>query len=430
MKKRIVSIISILAIVGLLSVIATALDQRSDTEKVNRLQANVEQTKVKVQLPEGRRLKALEEDAKVLAIKKKQALALAAAQADTFYVEDFETDNGWQATSSWGQRVGPVVGGLLDEDHSDWELVTDNSNSPVTSWHETGATMIQTDMLLSPPITLPTEVTVGGVTSVLKAVNMCVSLDWDNIDAAEQFRVYAGKTESLWTLDASDPSPGSGGNAWVLEVPTAGKYVEFIRQFLTTGEIDLTSATAPVTLSFYVKSISETEFDYNKVDVSTDNFKSFLTVFSHADGPASGGGAGIAAWTLITANLDAFIGSSIRIRFSQNGDFGFVEPGNIYAVDDVSVDDAVGNLFLDDGGDTATALTASGFVPGNQVLILGGPGANPTPNWSTIDLTQFGVNILDGGDGDVEPGDEIQIGIVFIAGANPPGRGFISTILN
>ena len=422
MKKRILIVSGIVTIVAYLVFAAFAVDKRVDETKIRKIvQSKVikDGEKHKRQLPASKLQRpVLEESVQAVVEEKKSKISTAASQpVQIIFDDDFETDQGWQATASYGFQFAPG-GGRLDEDHSDWELVTDNFNSPTTSWHESGVTLLRTDMLLSPVIHLPTEVTIGGVSSELTGVNLLFAIDWDAIDPLDHFRVYAGRTESLWTFDTSDP--GSGSSSWVLEVPTAGPYVEFIRQFLTTPEIAITD---PTTVSFLYKSISEPEFDYNKVDISADDFKSYTTVFSHAGGVGTGG---VATWTAVTVDIPAeFEGSTIKIRFSQNGEFLDVEPGNIFALDSISVDNATGNLFFDDGGESGTSdMIASGFVPGNQLLILVG-STNPTPNWVELDLgAAFGTNLLDGTDGELSPGDDMQIGFVFVTfNGVPPGRG-------
>lgn len=420
MKKRILIVSGIVTIVALLVFAAFAVDKRLDETKIGKIVQSkvIKDGEKHKRLLQDRKLRRsiLEESVQAVVEKKKSKISAAAAPVKIIFDDDFETDQGWQATASYGFQFAPG-GGRLDEDHSDWELVTDNFNSPTTSWHESGVTLLQTDMLLSPVIHLPTEVTIGGTTSELRGANLKMAIDWDVADPNnDQFRIYAGRTESLWTFGTSDP--GNGSSSWVLEVPTSGPYGEFLRQFLTTPEMAI---TGPTTLSFLYKSISDPRFDFNKVDISADNFKSFTTVFSHTGAVGTGG---VKSWTAVTVDIPSeFEGSTIRIRFSHNGDFIFVEPGNILALDDISVDDTSGNLFFDDGGDTATGMMASGFVPGNQLIIFSGD-ANPTPNWVEVDLGTFGVDLLDGTDGELAPGDDIQIGFVFLTvNGVAPGRG-------
>ncbi|MHC4676789.1 MAG: hypothetical protein ACYTBZ_30255, partial [Planctomycetota bacterium] len=174
-------------------------------------------------------------------------------------------------------------------------------------------------------------------------------------------------------------------------------------------------------MDFQYKSISEEDFDYNKVDVSTDNFETYLTVFSTEGGVGTGG---TPTWTSVpTVSLDAFIGSTIKIRFGYCGDYGFTEPNSMFALDAIDVSDAGGTLFSDDGGDTPTTMTTVGFNPGsNLTAITSTP--NPTPNWVTQDV---GVNLLDGAAGTISPGDSIRIGLMFghngSTGGSAPGRG-------
>ncbi len=406
MSKRVLSLLTAGLVIFLIAIVGLAVGKKSGSDNLAKIEAN------KSKLPAERLARALNDEVNATIPAPSTSKR---SQGEIFFFDDFEGGvENWQATGTWGHQAGPG-GGFLDEDSSDWELATDNFLSATTSWHNTGKTFIQTDMILSPPITVPTEVTVNGVTSPLKLTNLTVNIDWDNVDPANDlFFIYVGKDEALWVQDGSDP--GAGASSWVCVIPETGPAVEFARQFLTTPEIDLTAATGPVTLTFLYKSISEPEFDYNKVDVSTDNFVSYKTVFSHAGGIGTGA---VETWTMATVDLSAYVGSVIKLRFSHNGDFGFVEPNNIFALDDIDVSDASGSLFSDDGGDTPSSMTAAGFLPGNPLLATLGPGPLPTPTW----LTLSGFDVLLGSDGAVQPGDDIRIGLVFVSGTVAPGRG-------
>ena len=338
------------------------------------------------------------------------------------FTDDFEGKHpNWWATGTWGstfQDTNDDGLGHAVEDHSDWDLATDNFSSSGRSWHESGATLIQTDMLLSPVFALPTEVMMGQQTSPLTAVNLSFSLDWDAADPGDQLRVYAGRTETLWQMESSDP--GAGRRSWRCAVPERPPYTEFIRQFLTTPEIDLTGATSPVTLSFLYQSITEPDFDYNNVEVSTDNFVSYRTVASFQGSFDSGGQT---KWARHRVDLSAFIGAKVRIRFSHNGDFTFVEPGTVFALDEIKVADRRAVLFHDDGGESgASEMVATGFVPGNQLAIFSGK-ANPLPFWIHVDLAEYGINLLDGTDHLTAPGDSMRVGFVFVSSGIAPGRG-------
>ena len=410
MIQRVLSFIGMLSIFGLIVATAFAVDKKANNSTGKRIDIS------KIRVPSDMQRKLLVplklDDAVII-----QSGTSEAILQDTIFTDDFEGGQPqWQATGSWGSTA--QGGGLADEDHSDWGLDMTNFNSPTTSWHESGVSLLSTDLLLSPIIALPTTVTGG---EPLARARLELAMDYDQVDGTHLgVYVYAGTPEELWAFDTGDP--GTGASSWLCPVPAMSPYDEFIRQFVTTPDIDLTSATAPATLDFQYKSIAEPDFDYNKVDVSTDNFETYLTVFSTHGGVGTGG---TPTWTSAsTISLDAFIGSTIKIRFGTHGDYGFVEPGAIFALDAIDVSDAGGTLFSDDGGDTPTTMTTVGFNPGNNLTaLLGTP--QPTPNWMTIDA---GVNLLDGAGGTIAPGDSIRIGFMFASdggavGGSAPGRG-------
>src|SRR5262245_8414914 len=189
------------------------------------------------------------------------------AAQDVLFSDNFEGGNAtWEAAASWGNRTAPG-GGRLNENKSDWEYVSNNSSSPTHSWHETGVTSLDTDLLISPSFQLPEVLSDG---APLSRVTMSFAADWDAL-AISQIRVLFGTDEVLWGFDSTDP--GTGSSSWVVSSPETPPYDQFIRQTLWTPEINLVGAATPVTLSFQYKSISEPEFDYNKVDVftNTDN---------------------------------------------------------------------------------------------------------------------------------------------------------------
>ena len=365
------------------------------------------------------------------AISKKSNAVKSSARQDVIFADDFEGGKPrWQPGATWGIRA--TTNGNADEDRSDWELVTNNSHSPTRSWHETNVTSLSTDMLMSPAFTLPTTITGG---APLARVNMDFWVDWDAIvPASNRVYVFFGLDSALWAVDTSDP--GAGAKSWVAHNSGTPPFDVFSRQFLTTPEINLTSAQAPITLSFLYKSISEQEFDYNKVDIFTadDNFASYRSVASF-DGPAGSAGGGTATWTSHSVNLDAYAGKVIKIRFSENGDFGFVEPNAIFALDEITVAGAGGQIFKDDGGDTPSNMAAEGFAPGNPVQAFSGV-SNPAPNW--INVAVPGNLLLTGGSGTLAPGDRTRIGILFAyhpfntppPTPPPPGRGLYIDDIN
>jgi hypothetical protein len=346
-----------------------------------------------------------------------------ASRQDVVFFDDFEGGQGrWQSGATWGIRTTPE--GPVDEDRSDWELAINNFHSTATSWHETNVTSLNTDMLMSPGMFIPAQIEGG---QPLDRLSLDFWLDWDAVLPTSRLYVFFGLDTSLWAFDANDP--GAGTSSWAAHNPRVPPFDVFSRQFLTTPEIDLTSAQTPITLSFLYKSISKPEFDYNKVDVFTsdDDFVSYRTVASF-DGLHGSARGGTATWTSHSVSLNAYAGKVIKIRFSANGDYLTAQTGAIFALDNILVRDAISIFFNDDGGESGeSSMVAEGFAPGNAVA--SGVGiANPTPNWINVQVP--GNLLLTGGDGTLAVGDRVRIGIMFAydltgetSTAPPPGRG-------
>ncbi len=339
---------------------------------------------------------------------------LSARRTNVLFFDDFESEpNSWQVTAGWGSA--PQGPGFANAGKSDWRYESGNASSASHSWHETEAASIQTDMLLSPVIVLPKYVNDVGRDRPLRHVALNFALDWDAPDPEAQLRVYAGRAETLWRFDKLEP--GSGLSAWRCAIPDTGHYTEFVRQFLITPEIDLTAAQEPLRVSFQYQSLTEAGFDFNTVEVSSDDFASYRTLISF-------NGETALTWKTYSLNLAAFIGAKIKIRFCHNGDFSIVTPGTMFALDEIKVTSGSTVFFYDDGGENGqTQMTRAGFVPGNQLAILQGQ-AQPAPQWNMIDLEAFGVDILSGSNGLVAPGDSIRLGFVYVASKSTmPRRG-------
>ncbi|NUO81165.1 T9SS type A sorting domain-containing protein [candidate division KSB1 bacterium] len=340
------------------------------------------------------------------------------AAADVIFNDDIEGGKGpWQAGAIWGIRA--TAGGYLDEDRSDWEPSTTNSHSATHSWHETGATPSSTDLLMSPAFTIPTTVTGG---APLARMSLDFWIDWDAANAANRVYIHLGKDEALWAVETTDP--GAGTKSWAVHNPGVPPYDVFSRQYLTTPSIDLTGVAAPISLSFLYKSISEPEFDFNKVDVFTadDNYVSYRSVASF-DGPDGSAGGGTAAWKSHTVSLDAYAGKVIKLRFSENGDYGFVQAGDIFALDDITVTGPGGVVFKDDGGETsASTLAAEGFAAGAPIATYQGV-ANPNPAW--INVAVPGNVLVTGASGTLVPGDNARLAVIFAY--DPAGTGAAHT---
>jgi len=335
------------------------------------------------------------------------------AAVPVIFHDDFEGGaTAWQVSAGWGST--PQEDGFANAGKSDWQLITGNANSGSRSWRESEAAAIQTDMLLSPVIRLPEILAETG--GRLRHVTLGFALDWDAPDPEAQLRIYAGRAETLWAFDSHNP--GAGRSAWRCAIPDTGHYTEFVRQFLITPEIDLTRVAEPVRLSFIYQSFTEANFDYNTVEISSDNFAGYRTLVAFTGGEAG------ATWKSYSVNLAAFIGTKVRIRFTHSGDFSIVAPGTVFALDEIKVTAGGTTLFSDNGGETGeTRMVRAGFAPGNQLAVLQGI-PNPTPAWATIDPGWLGIDLLAGSNGLVAPGDSIRLGLLYVASKTSlPRRG-------
>jgi len=406
MFNRILSFIGMLSILGFIVATAVAVDKKANDSTAKRVVIS------KAQSPADLQRKPLQKrlvDDEVAMQDIKSIKHTAVGQVDTIFMDDFEGGPPhWQALGVYGNT--PQGNGFACVDHSDWGLDTTNFNSTTTSWHESGVSLIQEDYLISPVIQLPTTVTGG---EPLASVGLKFAMDWD-ARSGDLIVILAGFTEVLWAFDTADP--GTGTSSWICPIPSDPLYSRNVQQFLTTPNIDLTSATPPLTLGFQYKSITEPNYDYNFVDVSTDNFETYLSVACFEGGIGTGG---VTAWTTVSFNLDVYAGSVIKIRFTFIADRSNIEPGTIFALDSIDLSDAGGTIFSDDGGNTPTSMEATGLVAGRNLHFTGG-SANPNPNWQIFDA---GVDLLDGSDGAVSPGDSIRIAIAFDSNGTPPGRG-------
>jgi len=345
-----------------------------------------------------------------------------AAQPPILFEDHFEGNlPTWISDASWNHVETPI--GRAFQDSSGWKLDSTNASSPTHSWHNTVALNQELDFLISPVIQLPESVVVGGVPSILKGAKLSMMIDYDDPDADDFFSPMAGLATTWWHFDNTEP--GAGSSSWRIDIPETGD-ADHHRQWLMTPPIDLRApgVTAPVTLTFLHKYLSETDFDYYAVDVSTDDFRSYTNLLVFDGGPVSSGGTvpGQPAWDDTTADLSAFIGQVIRIRFSSKGDYGFTEPHAHWALDNITVAHAGGTLFFDDGGETGTSqMTKGGFLPGAILANYQVLTPHPTPSWIAFEWPK---NVFDGFNGQIGPGDSIRIGFRWNSdGDAVAGRG-------
>lgn len=341
----------------------------------------------------------------------------AAQELPVLFEDDFENmEVHWIPDASWN-HVDEGNGRAFQPETS-WRYVDTNSHSPTHSWNAIEDLDQELDFLFSPVISLPDEVEVAGKVSPLKGLKISHWLDVDTPDGGEDpkehWQYYVGPAEVWWQL--TDQIVGAGASAYYLDV-TSGSSDLHWRQWLVTPEIDLTSATGTVNLTFMHLYQNEKEFDYYAVDISTDDFISYTNLGHWGEAGESGG------WLNETFDISAWVGQKVKIRFSSKGDYGTAEGG--WVVDEVKVTDDTGDLFYDDGGEDGTMkMTAEGWTSGlagsyGYFHTLYSDVAQPTPNW--IELEPFEV---EGFNTNYGPGSDIRMAIQWFSdGGDPQGRG-------
>ncbi len=344
-----------------------------------------------------------------------------AAEEPILWQDTFEGEQPhWIPDATWNHVEG-TAGGRAYQPKTSWKLVDTNSSSATHSWNATENLDQELDFLVSPVITLPTEVTTGEKTSPLKGLKIGHMIDVDTPDGGtdatnENWRYFIGPAESWWTL--SGAMVGAGASAHYLD-PTHGSTDLHWRQWLVSPEIDLSGVAAPIALTFTHNYKNEKEFDYYAVDVSTDDFVTYTSLAHWGELGASG--------AFVNENLDlsGFAGQKIKIRFASKGDYGTAE--GFWAVDEIKVTGPGGDLFYDDGGEAGTTnMVAEGWTsaPGGDAGYgyfhsLCSTAAVPTPSWSELpifDVPNFNTNY--------GAGSDVRLAVSWLSdGDDPQGRG-------
>ena len=124
-----------------------------------------------------------------------------------------------------------------------------------------------------------------------------------------------GTSDDLW--HQTETNANTPTHSWWAGVVGQGNYDtgSRISTALVSPTIDLTSATAPITLDFFENYNTESGFDRCGVDVSSDGGATwtFLRGSAGSGGSAPSGTSG--GWIQTTLSLDAFEGDQIQIRF-------------------------------------------------------------------------------------------------------------------
>lgn len=145
--------------------------------------------------------------------------------------------------------------------------------------------------------------------------------------------ILDGASDDLW--HRSESAANSPVTSWWCADEIAGNYNtgNRIKTALISPAIDLTSAVAPVTLSFYETYNTEEGWDFCMVDVSIDGGLTWQTVRDGLSGNSGG-------WLESAVDLSTFAGETVQFRyhFDSTDDFSNDFPG--WRVDDVRVSDS------------------------------------------------------------------------------------------
>lgn len=180
-----------------------------------------------------------------------------------------------------------------------------------------------------------------------------------------------------------------------------------------TPPIDLTTASDPK-LTFRVWIHTEgSSFDGTNVKISSDGGATFAVLdtvtppyeLTVASEPAWGGDLSAQGWFPVVADLSAFVGEQVIVRFSFRSDSSIVKDGVF--IDDVAVvEGSAIPLELADAAELPSALSG---VPYNQLMQKLGGSGNST--WSIVDGTNHdwlaidtATGVLSGTPGDAELG--------------------------
>jgi hypothetical protein len=275
-------------------------------------------------------------------------------EVELFY-EDFENNTeGWFTDGGWNNNAGTDS---VNVEISHWMLSDAKSNSPTHSMWIDDNFDVSRDALISPPFVLPEMI--NGDPLVAAKLSYMINIDNPGYLTqgtnflADFYHVMVGKEATLFHRSGVDPYTGS--YSWLCGFPnTAGYHEDNSWQFLTSPEIDLTGATAPVTLTFDEKVVSENHFDLGVVSVSLNDFASIDRDVALLD---SNG-----VWQNVTVDLSDYVGQTIKVRFRFLPDFGYAEPHGGLWVDNISVDDAAAvNYLTDDAEDGSTVMVPFGI---------------------------------------------------------------------
>ena len=339
---------------------------------------------------------------------KSKGMMKVTSESEIFY-EDFESGAaGWFTDGGYNNSAGTDA---VDVEVSHWLLSEDKSFSPTHSMWIDDNFDVQRDALISPPIILPE--TIGADPLVAAKLSYMINIDNPGYSVpgtnnlADFYYVMVGKEATLFHRSNAAPAPLAGAYSWFCGFADGGGYHEDNSwQFLTSPEIDLTGATAPVTLTFTNALLTENYWDLGVVSVSVNDFASVDRdlLISESYGVTED----------LTADLSDYVGQTIKIRFRFLPDFGYAEPGGGWWIDDISVDDAAAvNYLTDDAEDGSTVMVPFG-IDFEKMFHDYDRVEDGGADWWLWDETAIYNGSADLLDFDVEPGETAYLAFMYI----------------
>jgi len=397
MVKKLFSIFIVFVLVLFFALVSFASD------KTVKIKTKVENTKNTLQSDITAQKKKIE---------KKALLKAQSKPTDAMiWFDDFEGGmSSWIPAALWTNI--PTEFGQEMGDHSGWHPVADVTTippSPMHAWHIDDEEDTGLDLLISPVIYIPDECEGSPITGALLSYWEDIHLpDWvdDAGNLTDYYYVYAGRADALWKLDSVDPvSPPNHFYVAIGDEFTGDGNV----QALQTPEIDLSNAVTPIEMTLQHHYISEAEWDYCAIDVSTDNFLTYRTVaFFTGIVPTYVG-------DLVNIG-DEFVGHVIKIRFRYHSDFATTEDQSHWSIDDIVLTDANGILYQENG-DGTVGMESWGLIMGGGFLGLDydHDPENPAEVWelrSLFSINRGPMDLFASGAG-IGPGDSVRLAFRF-----------------
>jgi len=294
---------------------------------------------------------------------------LPSSETWTYVINDYGTDYEWCIDAVIDVDQGPWIPKFADT----WQTVTDSFHSPTHSmWIDDDPAFNGTNPLITPPFICPT-----GYTKL--DVNYWYNSDFVDIDGDgdgfldDYWEFYIGNTADGIAWHSSSYSAYSGGTSWYAGSETTHQYGESSIYYLTTPDIDLSTASA-ANLTCKLQYDTETPggedppydgWDVANVEISMDNWETYsflddpahpynVTIaysgFWNTHNPADtisfpGWGGSSAGWIDADFDLIDYLGETVQIRFVLASDPATVLEG--FWVDNVDINTDGTPIFSD-----------------------------------------------------------------------------------